>query len=122
MTENTPDFIAAYLASFPTEVKAVLLEIRSRMYRLVPEAEESLAYGMPAYKTYGKPLVYFAAFKQHIGFYALPSGHEAFAAALRTYKQGRGSVQFPLNQPMPWSLIEDIILFRKHENERNHGR
>lgn len=118
MTAEMPPFFAEYAAQFPTEVQGLLFEFRSRLYQLVPEADESLAYGMPAYKTHGKPLVYFAAFAKHIGFYALPTGHAAFAADLAGYKQGRGSVQFPLNAPMPWELIEKIILFRKNENEQ----
>jgi uncharacterized protein YdhG (YjbR/CyaY superfamily) len=71
---------------------------------------------MPSYKTNGKPLVYFAAFKKHIGFYATPSGHIAFANELARYKQGKGSVQFPLDTPVPFDLIRQIVAFRVEEN------
>jgi uncharacterized protein YdhG (YjbR/CyaY superfamily) len=77
---------------------------------------------MPAYKLNGRPLVYFAGFKNHIGFYATPTGHEAFKKELSGYKQGRGSLQFPLNQPVPYDLIEQIVLFRVAENEMDPKR
>ena len=75
-----------------------------------------MSYGMPAYKLKGKPLVYFAGFKNHIGFYATPSGHTEFARELSKYKQGKGSVQFPIDQPMPLELISLIVQFRVFEN------
>lgn len=71
---------------------------------------------MPAYKLNGKPLVYFAAFKNHIGFYATPSGHSEFTMELSKYKQGKGSVQFPLDKPLPSGLITKIAKFRVKEN------
>jgi uncharacterized protein YdhG (YjbR/CyaY superfamily) len=77
---------------------------------------ESIAYGMPAYKINGKPLVYFAGYKKHIGFYATPSGHTEFADELSKYKQGKGSVQFPLDKPIPYELIRRIVAFRVNEN------
>jgi uncharacterized protein YdhG (YjbR/CyaY superfamily) len=77
-----------------------------------PGAVESISYGMPAYKLNGKPLVYFAAFKNHIGFYATPTGHEAFAKELSIYKQGKGSVQFPVNKPMPLKLVAEMVKFK----------
>lgn len=80
-------------------------------------AEEGISYGMPAYKMNGRPLVYFAAFKNHIGFYATPTGHAAFAKELSGYKQGKGSVQFPVDEPMPLQLIADIVKFRVEENK-----
>jgi uncharacterized protein YdhG (YjbR/CyaY superfamily) len=71
---------------------------------------------MPAYKTHGKPLVYFAGFKKHIGFYATPTGHAEFKSELSQYKQGKGSVQFPIDQPVPYELIDRIVEFRVQEN------
>jgi len=91
--------------------------MRSTIRNAAPEAEESISYGMPAYKTYGKPLVYFAAFKNHIGFYATPSGHSTFAEELSKYKQGKGSVQFPVNQMLPLELVDRITRFRVKENK-----
>ncbi|MFV0269258.1 MAG: iron chaperone, partial [Draconibacterium sp.] len=79
-------------------------------------AVESIAYGMPAYKLNKKPLVYFAAYARHIGFYATPSGHQEFASELSVYKQGKGSVQFPIDEPLPTDLIRRIVAFRVKEN------
>ena len=106
-----------YIHSFPPSLQPALLKIRSIIKATAPGAVESIAYGMPAYKTNGKPLVYFAAFKNHIGFYATPSGHSAFEKELSQYKQGKGSVQFPLNQPIPFDLIKRIVAYRLKENE-----
>ncbi len=103
-----------YIQSFPEPVQILLEQIRNVIKETAPEAEESISYGMPAYKIKGKPLVYFAGYKNHIGFYATPTGHEAFAEELSQYKQGKGSVQFPLNQPIPLDLIKRIVIFRKN--------
>lgn len=105
-----------YISTFPAEVQKILIRIRTFILELSPEATESFSYGMPAYKTYGKPLVYFAAFKNHIGLYATPSGHQKFSKQLAQYKQGKGSVQFPLKEPIPYDLIKEVIAFRVQEN------
>jgi len=105
-----------YINTFPVEVQSILKIIRSIIFNVAPQANESISYGMPAYKTNGKPLVYFAAYKKHIGLYATPSVHTSFAKALETYKQGKGSVQFPINQPIPYALIERIVEFKLKEN------
>lgn len=107
-----------YIADFPKNIQEILEKIRQIIKETAPQAVEEIAYQMPAYKLNKKPLVYFAAFKNHIGFYATPSGHEAFADELSKYKQGRGSVQFPLNEPVPYDLIERIVKFRVQENRR----
>lgn len=106
-----------YISGFPQDVQDILKKIRTIIQQSAPEAVESMAYGMPAYKTNKKPLVYFAAFKNHIGFYATPSGHTEFKRELSKYKQGKGSVQFPLDQPMPYELIELMVRFRVEENK-----
>lgn len=106
-----------YIAASPVEVQERLAQVRALIREKAPESEESISYGMPAYKLYGRPLVYFAAFKNHIGFYATPTGHTQFAEELSKYKQGKGSVQFPLNQPLPLQLIARIIEFRITENK-----
>lgn len=107
--------IDAYIQNFPMEVQQYLIKIRFVIKNAAPEAVESMSYGMPAYKLNGKPLVYFAAYKNHIGFYATPSGHSAFLKELSAYKQGKGSVQFPLNKPIPMQLISEIVAFRVAE-------
>ena len=108
--------IASYFAKFPETSQKRMQQIRMLILEKAPEAQESISYGMPAYKTNGKPLIYFAAFKNHIGLYATPSGHTHFADALSQYKQGKGSVQFPNEQPLPLDLIAEIIAFRLEEN------
>ncbi len=110
--------IETYIQQFPDNVQDILHNIRKLVKENAPEAEELFAYGMPAYKVNKKPLVYFAAFKNHIGFYATPSGHSKFKDELSAYKQGKGSVQFPLDKPIPYKLIKDVIKFRVNENNK----
>jgi len=111
-----------YIADYPEKVKVILQNIRVVIKQSAPDAEESIAYGMPAYKTFNRPLIYFAGFKNHIGLYALPSGNTAFKDELTQYKQGKGSVQFPLSKPLPYDLIERIVKFRVKENEEKYGK
>ncbi|WP_264564806.1 iron chaperone [Flavobacterium sp. N3904] len=107
-----------YIATFPKDIQILLKNVRETIRNKAPESIESISYGMPAYKTYGKPLVYFAGYKKHIGFYATPTGHSEFANELSNYKQGKGSVQFPVDHPIPYWLIEHIVVFRVKENEQ----
>ena len=104
--------IETYLQQFPANVQKILQNIRKLITKNAPTAAELFSYGMPGYKLNNKPLVYFAAYKNHIGFYATPSGHKEFKYELAKYKQGKGSVQFPLNKPIPYRLIEQIVRFR----------
>lgn len=106
-----------YIAEFPSETREILNQLRNLILATAPQATETISYGMPAYKLNGKPLVYFAGYKSHIGFYATPSGHSEFAQELSVYKQGKGSVQFPLNQPIPYELIKRIVIFRIAQNQ-----
>lgn len=105
-----------YIAAFPTDVQKVLERMRAAIQTAAPEAEESISYGMPAYKLNGRPLVYFAGYQNHIGFYATPTGHAEFSEELSKYKQGKGSVQFPIDEAMPLDLISRIVEFRAKEN------
>ncbi len=105
-----------YIAIFPDEVKVRLESMRTLIRECAPHAQEGIAYGMPAYKTNGKALVYFAGYKNHIGLYATPTGHKKFEKQLSKYKQGKGSVQFPLSESLPLSLIGNIVKFRVKEN------
>lgn len=105
------------IATFPAATQKIMKQVRATIKKAAPKAEESMSYGMPAYKLNGKPLVYFAGYKSHIGFYATPTGHAEFKKELSKYKQGKGSVQFPLDEPMPLKLIEQIVKFRAAENE-----
>lgn len=108
--------VEAYIQKFPTDVGLKLKQIRKLILEAAPNAEESISYGMPAYKLNRKPLVYFAGYKNHIGFYATPSGHEKFKQKLSGFKQGKGSVQFSNQQDLPLELIREIIKFRVEEN------
>lgn len=110
-----PVNVDEYIAGFPNDVQEVLEKIRMTIHKAAPDAKEKISYSMPAFEQNGT-VVYFAAFKNHIGLYALPSGHEEFKKALSKYKSGKGSVQFPLNQPMPYDLITKIVKFRVKEN------
>jgi uncharacterized protein YdhG (YjbR/CyaY superfamily) len=110
--------VEEYIAAFPPDVQSLLHQIRTVILQAAPDAVEGIAYQMPAYKLNKKPLVYFAAFPKHIGFYATPTGHAAFAKELSAYKQGKGSVQFPLDKPIPLELIRRITVFRAEENRK----
>lgn len=109
------DSVDEYIASFPDDTAHVLQQVRQIIREYAPEAEELISYNMPAYRFNGV-LVYFAGYKNHIGFYGLPSGNAAIEEELSAYKQGRGSVQFPLSQPIPVDLIKKIVACRIQEN------
>ncbi|MBP7808451.1 MAG: DUF1801 domain-containing protein [Bacteroidia bacterium] len=104
-----------YIENFPLFTQKILKQIRTTIKKAAPKAEETISYGMPAFTLNGH-LVYFAGYKNHIGLYALPSGHAAFKNELAKYKQGKGSVQFPIDEPMPLALITKIVKFRVKEN------
>lgn len=108
--------VAQYIGGFGADMQQTLEEVRTTIQANAPGAVEQIAYGMPGYKLNGHPLVYFAGYANHVGFYATPTGHEEFAAELSKYKQGKGSVQFPLSEPMPLDLIGRIVQFRVKEN------
>ena len=115
MSTTKPNTIDDYIASFPKEIQRELELIRKTIKHAAPDAEEAISYGMPSFKLHGN-LVYFAAFKNHIGLYALPKSNEAFKQELSIYKTGKGSIQFPLDKPMPVDLITKIVRFRVQEN------
>ncbi len=116
METNKAKNVDEYLAVFPEDTRRALEQVRAVIKTAAPDATETISYDMPAYKLNGI-LVYFAGYQNHIGFYATPTGHAAFKKDLAPYKQGKGSVQFPLNQPMPLKLIARIVQFRVKENE-----
>ena len=117
MDNNQPvaTTIDQYIAMFPEDVQAVLQQIRATIRAAAPHAVEKISYQMPTFAQNGN-LVHFGAFKSHIGFYPVPTGIDAFKDELAVYKQGKGSVQFPLDQPMPLDLITRIVRFRVQEN------
>ncbi|KUP25972.1 DUF1801 domain-containing protein [Paenibacillus sp. DMB5] len=116
--ENIDD----YIGQAAPEVRELLEEIRKVIHEAAPEATEKISYQMPTFDLHGN-LVHFAAFKKHIGFYPAPRGIEAFKDELSVYKGAKGSVQFPLDQPMPYDLISRIVKFRAAENmEKAKGK
>ncbi len=119
MTAEKPTNIDEYIADFPKETQIVLENIRNAIKKLVPESEKTISYSMPAFKLNNKDLVYFAGYKNHIGFYATPTGYTEFKKELSNYKQGKGSVQFPPDKPIPYELIKRIVKFRVVENNKN---
>ena len=114
-SSKTYSSISEYLEDWPNEIAEILTKIKNVITEAAPDAVEGISYNMPGFKLHKKPLVYFAAFKNHIGFYALPSGNIAFKKELSKYKTGKGSIQFPLNQEIPYDLIREIVTFRVHE-------
>jgi uncharacterized protein YdhG (YjbR/CyaY superfamily) len=116
-----PNDIDEYISGFPKEIQKILEQIRATVKEAAPEAVETIKYAMPTFTLQGD-LVHFAAFKNHIGLYAAPTGNEAFAEEFSGYKTGKGSVQFPLDKPMPLSLITKIVKFRVEKNKREAGQ
>ena len=110
-----PTTVVDYIAQFPPDVQRILTELRTLIRDIAPEAEEKISYGIPGYAQNGA-LVWFAAFKRHIGFYPTASGIAAFKDELAPYKSAKGSVQFPLGQPIPYELIRKIVFFKLAEN------
>lgn len=117
--KETAKTIDEYISAHPDEIRVILEKMRQTIRKAAPEAVETISYQMPAFKLNGKSLVYFAAFKNHIGFYPTPSGMQAFEKELSCYKKGKGSVQFPLDKPIPYDLVEKIVAFRAKENMSN---
>lgn len=105
-----------YLAKLPPETQAILEEMRATVKKAAPEAKEKIGYGIPTFTHHGN-LVHYAAFKNHIGFYPTPGAITAFKKELSSYEQAKGSIRFPLDKPLPLSLITKIIKFRVKENE-----
>ena len=108
--------IDEYIEAFPTNVQNILEKMRKTIRKAAPEAIEVISYQMPTFKLNGKNLVHFAAFKNHIGFYPIPTGIKAFKEELSQYKQGKGSVQFPIDKPIPYDLVEKVVKYRVKEN------
>jgi uncharacterized protein YdhG (YjbR/CyaY superfamily) len=106
-----------YIHRFPPDVQAILSELRSTIRQSAPQAVEKISYGIPTFYLNGN-LVHFAAFKHHIGFYPAPSAIARFKKELKGYKSAKGSVQFPLDEPLPLELIATIVKFRVDENSR----
>jgi uncharacterized protein YdhG (YjbR/CyaY superfamily) len=119
--KNSLVTIDEYIAGFPENVQNYLQQMRNTIRKAAPSAEETISYAIPTFKLNGN-LVHFAAFKNHIGFYPAPSGIEAFRKELAPYPGAKGSVQFPLDKPLPLNLITRIVKFRLEENLRSKAK
>ena len=113
---TAPKNIDEYIAGFPTDVQEILQKIRATIRKAAPDVEETISYKMPTFNLKGHYLVYFAAYKKHIGFYAAPRADADFKEDLSAYEAGKGTLQFPLDKPIPYKLISKIVKFRVKEN------
>ena len=112
--KSTSNVIDEYIAQFPEDVQKILQKVRKTIQKVAPDAQEKINYGIPTFTLNGN-LVHFAGFKSHIGFYPTPSGIEKFKKELSKYEGAKGSVKFPLDQPIPFDLIKKITEFRVQE-------
>jgi uncharacterized protein YdhG (YjbR/CyaY superfamily) len=110
-----PKDIDEYIASFPTQIRDILQQIRGTIKKAVPEAEETISYKMPTFNLRGHYLIYFAAYKKHIGMYPAPTGDDEFKEEISAYQTGKGTLQFPLDEPIPYKLITKIVKRREQE-------
>lgn len=115
MKDGMPSSIDEYISQFPAEIQLVLNKIRQSIREAAPEADEKIAYGIPTFTLRGN-LVHFAAFNKHIGFYPDPRGIEHFIDKLARYRSGKGTIQFPLNEPIPYDLIKEVTIWRVSQN------
>ena len=115
MIANKPTTIDEYIADFPADVQKILQEVRTTIKKAAPDAQEKISYAMPTFTLKGN-LIHFAAFKNHIGLYPTPNGIEEFKEELSAYKGAKGSVQFPIDKPMPLDLITRIVKFRVNKS------
>ncbi len=113
--KTTPKDIDEYIAGFPKDIQTILQKIRKTVKKAAPDAKEKISYQMPTFDLNGN-LVHFAAFKNHIGFYPTPSGTAKFKKEISGYQAAKGSIQFSLDQPIPYELIRQIVEFRVKEN------
>jgi len=120
--QKPPETIDDYIAGFPPEVRVILEKLRATIRKAAPRAEEAIKYRLPTFVLNGN-LVHFGAFKKHIGFYATPTGNKQFRQELSAYEGAKGSVQFPLDKPMPYGLVSKMVMFRVKESlERARAR
>jgi uncharacterized protein YdhG (YjbR/CyaY superfamily) len=110
-----PQNTSEYIDTFSEDVQIILKKLRATIREAAPEASEAFSYQIPTFRFQGKNLVHFAGFKKHIGFYPTPSAIRAFEKELSQYKGNKGSVQFPLNKPIPYGLVKEIVHFRVRE-------
>jgi uncharacterized protein YdhG (YjbR/CyaY superfamily) len=110
--------IDEYISTFPEDIQAILEHMRRTIHKAAPEATETISYGMPTFDLNGKHVVFFAGWKHHISLYPIPAGDEAFQQKISHYKRAKGSIQFPLNKPIPYDLVEQIVTLLMMEKPR----
>ncbi len=115
MNKNGFKDIDSYIQTFPKDVQVLLQQLRETILKAAPQAEEAISYQMPTFKLKGN-LVHFAAYRNHIGFYPAPSGLTEFQKEISKFKHSKGAVQFPLDKPLPFSLITKIVKYRVKKN------
>jgi len=116
---NKYSTIDEYISNFPPNIRALLETMRKTIHKAAPDAQEAIAYGIPTFKLNGN-LVHFGGFKDHIGFYPAPRGIEAFEKELTPYLAGKGTVKFPIDKPLPVSLVTKIVKFRASQNAKKN--
>ena len=119
--KKPPTTIDEYISTFPDNTQAILEKVRQAIHKAAPDAVETMSYGMPTFDLNGKHLVFFAGWKHHISLYPLPAGDEAFQQKISQYKRAKGTIQFPLDKPLPYDLVEKIVTLlmkEKPEKER----
>lgn len=114
----SPKDIDEYIARFPDKVQRILRKVRSTIAAAAPGATESISYQMPTFSLDGRHLVYFGAYKKHVGLYPVPTTHPELEEVLRPYASGKGSARFPLNKPIPYDLIAKVVKFKVSESSR----
>lgn len=119
--KTTPTDIDGYIAGFPKNIQEILEKIRETIRAAAPDAEEAISYQIPTFKLHGN-LVHFAAFKRHIGLYPTPGAIEQFKDELARYAVAKGTVRFPLDEPIPYALIGEIARARARENREKAAR
>jgi len=108
--------IDGYISTFPADIQAILENVRQAIQKAVPEAAETISYGIPTFNLNGKHVVFFAGWKHHISLYPLPAGDEAFQQEISHYKRAKGTIQFPFDKPIPYGLVEQIVTLLIKEN------
>jgi len=120
-SEPAPGSVDAYIAAFPPEVQAILQLIRATVRQVAPEAQETIKYQMPTFTLNGRNLVYFAAFKSHIGFYPAPPSDAGLGEELAAHTSGKGTLKFPLDRPIPLALIERTVRYWMGRRQKRHA-
>jgi uncharacterized protein YdhG (YjbR/CyaY superfamily) len=116
MKTAKPNPVVDYISAFPEEIQKILHQVRTTIKKAAPDAGEKISYGIPTFTSDDRYLIYFAGFKKHISIYPAPRGKEEFKKELSLYKGGKGTVQFPIDKPIPFNLITRIVKFRLKEN------